>query len=88
MDDFSEEDSVDRGVGRDPSEYDIEKEVNEDHQEGQAKRKRKLTSQICDDRSNEFKSQECTVGAQKTQLELYLDEPRIDVKSKLDVFNF
>lgn len=37
---------------------------------------------------DEFESQECTVGAQKTQLELYLDEPRIDTKSKLDIFSF
>lgn len=33
MDDFSEEGSIDRGVGRDLSEYDIEKEVSEDHQD-------------------------------------------------------
>lgn len=46
MDDFGfgEEDRVDWGVGRDPSDVDVEKEVSEDHQDGQGKLKRELTS--------------------------------------------
>lgn len=46
MDDFGEEDSGEQGVGRDPSEHDIKKEVCEDHQDGQGKRKRKLITGI------------------------------------------
>lgn len=37
---------------------------------------------------DEFESQEFTMGAQKNQLELHLDEPRIDAKSKLDLCSF
>lgn len=46
MDDFGEEESMNQGVGKDPRDVDIEKDVSEDHQDGQGKRKRKLASQV------------------------------------------
>lgn len=49
MDDFDVEDSVDPGVGRDPSEDDIQKEENKDHQDGQGKRIRKLFKSFAGD---------------------------------------
>lgn len=37
---------------------------------------------------HEFESQEYITGTQKTQLELYLDESRIDVNINLHIFSF
>lgn len=37
MDNFDEEESVDRRVGKDPTDVDIEKDVSEDYQDGQGK---------------------------------------------------